>query len=74
MLIVPLSNWMIGSQGWVFATIVLATMALMVAPLALCISHAASGTLNKKDKQSLGQAIKEAGARFRIIAAGGLAN
>lgn len=62
MLIVPLSNWMIGSQGWVFATIVLATMALMVAPLALCISHAASGTLNKKDKQSLGQAIKEAGA------------
>jgi predicted MFS family arabinose efflux permease len=61
MLIVPLSNWLIGSQGWVFATIVLATMALMVVPLTLCISHAASGTLNKKDKQSLGQAIKEAG-------------
>ncbi|MDA1324434.1 MAG: MFS transporter [Proteobacteria bacterium] len=62
MLIVPLSNWMIGSQGWVFATIVLATMALMVVPLTLCISHAASGTLNKKDKQSLGQAIREAGS------------
>ncbi len=61
MLIVPLSNYMIGSQGWVFATIVLATMALMVVPLTLCISHAASGTLSKKDKQSLGQAIKEAG-------------
>lgn len=61
MLIVPLSNWLIGSQGWVFATIVLATMALMVVPLSLCISHAASGTLSKKDKQSLGQAIKEAG-------------
>tara|TARA_R110000787_G_scaffold9571_20_gene33315 strand:- start:522 stop:1775 length:1254 start_codon:yes stop_codon:yes gene_type:complete len=60
MLIVPLSNWMIGNQGWVFATIVLATMALMVAPLSLCISHAASGTLNKKDTQSLGQAIREA--------------
>jgi len=60
MLIVPLSNYMIGSQGWVFATIVLATMALMVVPLTLCISHAASGTLSKKDKQSLGQAIKEA--------------
>ena len=62
MLIVPLSNWMISSQGWVFATIVLATMALMVVPLSLCISHAASGTLNKKDKQSLGQAIREAGS------------
>ena len=61
MLIVPLSNWLIGSEGWVFATIVLATMALMVVPLTLCISHAASGTLNKKDKQSLGQAIREAG-------------
>ena len=61
MLIVPLSNWMIGREGWVFATIVLATMALMVIPLTLCISHAASGTLNKKDKQSLGQAIREAG-------------
>ena len=60
MLIVPLSNWMIGNQGWVFATIVLATMALMVVPLTLCISYAASGTLNKKDKQSLGEAIKEA--------------
>ena len=60
MLIVPLSNYMIGSQGWVFATIVLATMALMVVPLTLCISHAASGTLSQKDKQSLGQAIKEA--------------
>ena len=60
MLIVPLSNWMIGNQGWVFATIVLATMALMVAPLSLCIAHAASGTLNKKDTQSLGQAIREA--------------
>jgi MFS family permease len=62
MLIVPLSNWMIGSQGWVFAAIVLATMALMVVPLTLCISHAASGTLNKKDKQSLGEAIREAGS------------
>ncbi len=61
MLIVPLSNWMIGQEGWVFATIVLATMALMVVPLTLCISHAASTELNKKDAQSLGQAIKEAG-------------
>jgi predicted MFS family arabinose efflux permease len=60
MLIVPLSNWMIGQEGWVFATIVLATMALMVVPLTLCISHAASNELNKKDKQSLGEAIKEA--------------
>ncbi len=60
MLIVPLSNYMIGEAGWVFATIVLATMALMVIPLSLCISHAASNTLNKKSKQSLSQAIKEA--------------
>ena len=60
MLIVPLSNYMIGEAGWVFATIVLATMALMVIPLSLCISHAASTTLNKKSKQSLREAIKEA--------------
>jgi len=60
MLIVPLSNYMIGQAGWVFATIVLATMALMVIPLTLCISHAASNTLNKKSKQSLSQAIREA--------------
>ena len=45
MLIVPLSNYMIGEAGWVFATIVLATMALMVIPLSLCISHAASTCL-----------------------------
>ena len=60
MLIVPLSNYMIGQAGWVFATIVLATMALMVIPLSLCISHAANNTLNKKSKQSLNQAIREA--------------
>ena len=68
MLIVPLSNWMIGQEGWVFATIVLATMALMVVPLTLCISHAASNELNKKDKQSLGQAIREAGRPSRFLA------
>ncbi len=61
MLIVPLSRYMIEAQGWVFATIVLATMALMVAPLSLCISHGASDTLNKKDTQSLGDAVREAG-------------
>ncbi len=61
MMIVPLSRYMIESQGWVFATIVLATMALMVAPLSMCIAHAASDTLNKKDAQSLGDAIREAG-------------
>tara|TARA_Y100001936_G_scaffold251643_1_gene308361 strand:- start:1072 stop:2325 length:1254 start_codon:yes stop_codon:yes gene_type:complete len=60
MLIVPFSNYMIGESGWVFATIVLATMALMVVPLTLCISHAASNTLNKKDTQSLSQAVQEA--------------
>jgi len=32
-----------------------------VVPLTLCISHAASETLNKKDQQSLGEAIREAG-------------
>ncbi|MBK17846.1 MAG: MFS transporter [Rhodospirillaceae bacterium] len=61
MLIVPFSNYMIGKEGWVFTCIVLAVMALMVAPLSMCIRHAASATLNKKDTQSLGDAIKEAG-------------
>lgn len=61
MLIVPFSHYMISNRGWVFAAIVLGVMALMVVPLSLAIRHAASETLNKKDAQSLGQAIKEAG-------------
>ncbi len=61
MLIVPLSHRMISGQGWVFAATVLGFMALMVVPLALAIRHAASDTLDKKDRQSLGEAIKEAG-------------
>lgn len=61
MLIVPLSHYMITSRGWVFATIALATMALMVVPFSLAISHAAKGVLMKKDTQSLGEAIREAG-------------
>jgi MFS family permease len=61
MLIVPFSHHMISNRGWVFAAIVLGVMALMTAPLALAIRHAASATLDKKDTQSLSQAIKEAG-------------
>jgi predicted MFS family arabinose efflux permease len=61
MLIVPFSHYMISNRGWVFAAIVLGVMALMTAPLSLAIRHAASETLDKKDTQSLGQAIKEAG-------------
>lgn len=61
MLIVPFSHHMITSRGWVFAAIVLGVLALMVVPLALAIRNAASDTLDKKDSQSLGQAIKEAG-------------
>jgi len=61
MLIVPLSHYMIASEGWVFAAVVLGVMSLMVAPLSFAIRHAASDTLNKKDAQSLGQAIREAG-------------
>ncbi len=60
MLIVPFSHYMITNQGWVFAAIVLGVMALMVVPLSLAIRHAASDTLNRKDTQSLGQAIREA--------------
>jgi MFS family permease len=61
MLIVPFSHYMIANRGWVFAAIVLGVMALMVVPLAFAIRHGASDTLNRKDAQSLGQAIKEAG-------------
>ena len=61
MLIVPFSHYMIANRGWVFAAIVLGVMALMTVPLSLAIRHAASETLDKKDTQSLGQAIREAG-------------
>jgi predicted MFS family arabinose efflux permease len=69
MLIVPFSHYMITNQGWVFAAIVLGVMALMVVPFSLAIRHAAAGALNKKDSQSLGQAIKEAGGHhgFRLL-------
>ena len=60
MLIVPLSHYMISSWGWVLAAIILSVSALTVIPLTLCMKHAASDILNQKDKQSLGQAIKEA--------------
>ncbi|MEK9846685.1 MAG: MFS transporter [Rhodospirillaceae bacterium] len=61
MLIVPLSHYLISSRGWIYATIILATMALMVVPFSFAISHAAEGVFKKKDSQSLGDAIKEAG-------------
>jgi MFS family permease len=60
MLIVPASHYMISEWGWVFAAIVLSVSALMVVPLAFAIKHAAADTLNKKDHQSLRQAIGEA--------------
>lgn len=60
MLIVPLSHNMISMWGWVAAATVLTVMVLVIVPLALAISHAASATLNKKEPQSLRQAIDEA--------------
>ena len=60
MLVVPLSHNMISMWGWVVAATVLTVMVLVIVPLALAISHAASDTLNKKDPQSLRQAIDEA--------------
>ena len=60
MLIVPLTHYLISYKGWVYATIVLGTMALLVVPFALTMASAAKGILSKKDSQSLGDAIKEA--------------
>ena len=60
MLVVPLSQQMIAGIGWQTAAMILATLVLMILPLALLLSHAASETLKKKDKQSLGDAIREA--------------
>lgn len=60
MIIVPFTHSLIADHGWVSAVTVLATMVLLVVPLALGISHAASGTLGKKAAQSLGDAVREA--------------
>ena len=72
MLIVPFSHSLIADYGWVSAVTTLATMVLLIVPLALGISHAASETLNKKAAQSLGEAVREArGHRgFLLLGAG----
>lgn len=61
MLIVPMSHTMISEWGWVSATLVLMALVLLIVPFAFAIAHAAKDTLKKKDKQSLGSAIREAG-------------
>lgn len=60
MLIVPLSNRLISGWGWVNTTMVLLVLVLLILPLSFAVRHAAKETLQKKDKQSLGQAIREA--------------
>lgn len=59
-LIVPLSQGMIDRWDWVTSVMVLAALVALVIPLALALSCAAAGELDKKSPQSLGDAIREA--------------
>ena len=60
MLIVPLTQGIISSWGWVVAVLVLACLVALVIPLAGAISSAAAGALDRKDTQSLGEVLREA--------------
>ncbi len=61
MLIVPLSQAMIDGIGWYPAMIVLSGAAAMIVPIVMSLSSAGAGALNKPTRQSLGEALAEAG-------------
>ncbi|WP_310388076.1 MFS transporter [Roseateles sp.] len=72
-LMVPMSNWLISSNGWQDALFILACMSLIIIPLAFGLREpktAAVGAHNHS--QSIGQALREAfGYRsFQLLMAG----
>ncbi len=63
LVLVPAGQVMISAYGWYVALVALGTFVLLVVPLALVLKGAAGEALkDKKEDQSLGQALKEARA------------
>ncbi len=59
-LVVPLSQGMITSWGWVNAASVLAAMVVLVIPLGWALGRAAGDEFKKKDSETLGEVIRKA--------------
>ncbi len=59
-LIVPMSQGMIASGGWVSTTLVLAAMVALVLPLSWALGRAAGDEFNRKDSETLGEVIRKA--------------
>ncbi len=61
LVLVPAGQLIMNEHGWYFALMTLGFFVLLIAPIALMLKGAAGDSLsNKKDGQSLGQALKEA--------------
>ncbi len=59
-LVVPMSQGMITSWGWVNAASVLAAMVVLVIPLSWALGRAAGDEFNKKDAETLGEVLRKA--------------
>ena len=60
MLLVPFTHRLIAEAGWVSASMILGVLVLLIVPLAVALSCAATDSHGDKDRQSLGEAIHEA--------------
>ena len=59
-LVVPMTQGMITSWGWVNAATVLAAMVILVIPLSWALGRAAGDEFNKKDSETLAEVIRKA--------------
>jgi predicted MFS family arabinose efflux permease len=72
MLVVPLIQWIIAAHGWRAALIVMACLAATIAPLAFSLASGSAEALKRQTKQSLGEALREAGGHrgYWLLVAG----
>ena len=61
MFLVPLNGFLLARMDWTDAVVILAAFILAIVPMALIVGHASGDALDqKKDTQTLGQALREA--------------
>ncbi len=60
MLVVPLSQSLIDLHGWLTTVLILAAAAALIIPLAASMARGGTVGIDKKTRQSLGQALREA--------------
>jgi predicted MFS family arabinose efflux permease len=72
MVVVPLIQWIISGFGWRTTLIVMACLAAAIVPLAFSLASGSAEALKKQTKQSLGQALREAGGHrgYWLLVAG----